>query len=201
MARYIGLDVHSESCTIAVMGKTGRRLGHERLETNAQLLKDYIRNVPRPRWLCIEEGTLSEWLYEELEPLTDGTTVVMPDKSKGSKSDLIDAFKLADELRRGVTTRQVYKDPGRFRELREATRTHYVMQKDKVRTKNRIQALCRSCGRRDQAKLLYLPDSRLDALMQMPEHLRGRAAKVRYAGKSVDIQPKPGETVRLDAEL
>ena len=30
---------------------------------------------------------------------------------------------------------------------------------------------------------------------------RGRAAKIRYAGKSVDIQPEPGETVRLDGEL
>ena len=33
MTRYIGLDAHSESCTIAVLGGSGKRLRHERLQT------------------------------------------------------------------------------------------------------------------------------------------------------------------------
>ncbi len=176
MTRYIGLDAHSESCTLAVMGPSGRRLKHERLETSAQLLKQFVKNVAKPRHLCMEEGNLSGWLYEELEPLVDELVVVIPDKNGANKSDLIDAFKLADELRRDAISRTVYKDPGCFRALREATRAHYTTQKDKVRAKGRIHALCRGCGKRDQGSLLYDPDSRLDALMQLPEHLRRRAA-------------------------
>ena len=135
MTRYIGLDAHSESCTLAVMGPSGRRLKHERLETSAQLLKQFVKSVPRPRHLCMEEGNLSTWLYEELEPLVNELVVVMADKNKGNKSDLIDAFKLADDLRRNAISRPVYKDPGCFRALREAMRAHCTTQKDKVRAK------------------------------------------------------------------
>jgi hypothetical protein len=60
MTRYIGLGSHSESCTIAVLGGSGKRLRHERFQTSAELLKSFIKEVPRPRHLCMEEGTLSE---------------------------------------------------------------------------------------------------------------------------------------------
>lgn len=61
MTRYIGLDAHSESCTIAVLGGSGKRLRHERLQTSAELLKSFIKEVPRPRHLCMEEGTLPDY--------------------------------------------------------------------------------------------------------------------------------------------
>ncbi len=176
MTRYIGLDAHSESCTVAVLGPSGRRLQHERLETNAKLLKDFIQTVPRPRALCMEDGTITNWLYEQLEPVVDKLVVVLPDKSAGNKNDLRDAWKLADELRRDALTRPVYKSPSQFRALREATRTHYVLQRDKVRCKARIHALCRSCGQRSLAAQIYAPNHRAVALLHLPEHLRARAA-------------------------
>jgi hypothetical protein len=66
MTRYIRLDAHSESCTIVVMGPSGKRLKEELLETNIAASKQFVRTIPKPRHLCLEEGTLSEWLYEEL---------------------------------------------------------------------------------------------------------------------------------------
>jgi transposase len=176
MTRYIGLDAHSESCTIAVLGGSGKRLRHERLQTSAELLKSFIKEVPRPRHLCMEEGTLSEWLCEELTPVVDKLVVVMPDRNPGNKSDLIDACKLADDMRRDAIRRPVYKAPGSFRALREAARTHYALQRDKVRTKSRLNALCRGCGRAELAKSLYASKTRAEALQQLPEHLRPRAA-------------------------
>src|SRR5690348_4759661 len=68
MTRYIGLDAHSESCTIAVLGASGKRPRHERIQTSAERLRSIVQEVPRPRHLCMEEGTLSEWLCEELAP-------------------------------------------------------------------------------------------------------------------------------------
>ena len=35
MDRYIGLDAHASSCTVAVVGPSGRRLQSQVLETNA----------------------------------------------------------------------------------------------------------------------------------------------------------------------
>jgi transposase len=185
MTRYIGLDAHSESCTLAVVGPSGRQLRHERLETRADVLKDAVRKVPRPRELCIEEGNLSAWLYEELEPIVDNLIVVIPDKPKGNKSDLRDAFKLADGLRQGAFKRQVFKEPSRYRGLREAVRAHYVTKRDKVRCNTRIHALCRGCGLPELAKLLYEPESRPEALLALPEHLRRRAA---LYGQQLDAQ-------------
>jgi hypothetical protein len=42
MTRYIGLDADSESCTIAVLGQSGKRLRRERIRTSAELLKSFI---------------------------------------------------------------------------------------------------------------------------------------------------------------
>ena len=36
MDRYIGLDAHSASCTVAVVGPSGRRLQSQVLETNGK---------------------------------------------------------------------------------------------------------------------------------------------------------------------
>jgi len=185
MTRYIGLDAHSESCTLAVVGPSGRQLRHERLETRAELLKEVIRKVARPRELCIEEGNLSSWLYEELAPIVDNMVVVIPDKPAGNKSDLRDAFKLADGLRQGAFERQVFKEPSRYRGLREAVRAHYATKRDKARCNTRIHALCRGCGRPELAKLLYEPQSRPEALLGLPEHLRQRAA---LYGEQLDAQ-------------
>lgn len=174
MSRYIGLDAHSESCTVAVMGPSGKQVRHERLVTEARALKKFMRTVPRPRHLCMEEGTLSEWLYEELEPMVDELVVVQPDKRPGNKSDLLDARLLADQLRRGAIQRPVYKAPGRFRELREAVRAYDGQRQDLVRCKNQLNARCRSRGLHGLAKSLYVPKHRPEALRQLPAPFRRR---------------------------
>ena len=68
MDRYIGLDVHMQSCTMAVMGASGRQVREEVVATNGRDLVEAIRKVEGHRHLCVEEGTQSEWLYELLEP-------------------------------------------------------------------------------------------------------------------------------------
>lgn len=185
MTRYIGLDAHTESCTAVVLGPSGRRLAREVLKTDAATLKSFLQRFPRPRHLCMEEGNLSEWLYEELEPIVDELVVVMPGKSQGPKSDLRDAEKLADDLRRGNISERVYKSPGTFRELREAVRAHHMLQRAKVRTKTQLHALCRARGLGEHASLLYAPESRLEVLPKLPEPVARRAMLL---GEQLDAQ-------------
>ena len=36
MDRYVGVDAHAETCTLAVMSPSGRRLSSQVLETNGE---------------------------------------------------------------------------------------------------------------------------------------------------------------------
>ena len=56
MDRYIGLDVHASSCTLGIVGPSGKRLGARVVETNARALIEVLRGIPRTRHVCLEEG-------------------------------------------------------------------------------------------------------------------------------------------------
>jgi len=55
MERYIGLDAHASSCTLAAVGPSGKRLGSHVVETNARALIEVLRGIPRNRHVCVEE--------------------------------------------------------------------------------------------------------------------------------------------------
>src|SRR5438045_2100528 len=101
MDRYIGIDVHAQSCTIAVVSAAGKKLRTEVIETNGAALVQAIRSIAGDRHICFEEGTQSAWLYELLEKLAKEVVVCVPTKRDGSKSDAIDALELAQRMRRG----------------------------------------------------------------------------------------------------
>lgn len=168
MERYIGLDAHSRSCTFAVMGPSGRRIAEATLETDATTLRRFVQEIPRRRHLCLEEGALSEWLFELLEPIVDEIVVVQPERTTGNKNDAIDAWKRADELRRGAISRPVYKSPGQFRALRAAVRAYQFHLNDVVRVKNRLNALYRSRGITGSNGEIYEPTKRNEWLQRLP---------------------------------
>lgn len=95
MERFIGIDVHKDSCTVAVMGPSGRRIRCEVVETNGSVLIELLKLIPGERHVCIEEAGQSEWLYEILRPhvreiVVEGTT----EKKQRShqKNDELDAW-------------------------------------------------------------------------------------------------------------
>jgi transposase len=146
MERYIGIDVHSQSCTMGVIGPSGRRLKSQVMETNGKVLTEALRSIPGRKRLCIEEGTQSDWLHEILAPHVDEMVVTMPRKRPGQKDDVRDAFGLAEELRAGALQSKVFKAPKQFSGLRNAVRAYGMVIQDVVRTKNRLKAVYRSRG-------------------------------------------------------
>jgi transposase len=177
MHRYIGIDAHTESCTVAVMGPSGKRLREARLETNGKVLTDFIRSLAGRKHICLEEGTQAEWLYEMLEPLADEVVVQLPERSDGVKNDSVDAWQRADELRRGDIKRMVYKAPGKFTALRAAVRAYEVTQRDMVRGKTRLNALYRSRGVQGMGSDIYDSDLRARWIAKLPLH-QGQVAKL-----------------------
>jgi hypothetical protein len=102
MERYIGLDDHSTSCTLAVLSPNGKRLASQVVETNGRALVNFIQAIPQDRYLCMEEGTRSSWLYELLCPHVHELVVLgAAQKRSGQKSDKLDAFGMAEKIRVG----------------------------------------------------------------------------------------------------
>ena len=110
MERYVGLGTHASSCTLVVVGPSGKRLGSHVVETNARALIEVIHQIPPNRHLCLEEGTLAGWLYEVLEPHVQELVVTgVGTRRRGPKNDKVDAFWLAEQLRIGAIETRVYK--------------------------------------------------------------------------------------------
>src|SRR5688572_15300912 len=146
MDRYIGLDVHAQSCTLAVLGPSGRRLKAQVVETNGKVLVDAIQGIAGQRHLCLEEGTQSAWLHELLSPHVAELVVMVPPERKGAKDDLRDATELAEMLRAGTIATRVYKAPKPLAGLQNAVRAYGMVTRDLVRAKNRLKAAFRARG-------------------------------------------------------
>ena len=171
MDRYIGIDAHKESCTLAVMGPTGRRIQEQRLETNAKAMKEALKALSGQRHVCLEEGELSAWLYEICEPLAKRVVVIQAAKKQGPKSDSIDAWSLADQMRRGESDRFVFNQLGTYRPLREAVRCYDGMVLDSVRIKNRFGAVFRARGIKVRSQEIYSGSSRSKWLAKLKKML------------------------------
>jgi len=172
MDRYIGLDAHASSCTIAVIGPSGRRLRSQVLETNGRALIDFIKTIPKPRHLCLEEGTQASWLHEVLASHVQEIVVAGIVRSRGPKDDKRDAFGLAEKLRIGAIKTRVYKGTGEFGLLRELSRAYAMVVSDTVRVQNRIKSLYRSRGIPTGRKEVYAPAAREKWLRKLPPRSR-----------------------------
>jgi len=194
MQRYIGLDVHAASTTMAIVGPSGKRLGHEVLETTARALIERLKAVPGERYVCMEEGTQSSWLYELLSPHAADVVVVMrTEASRGPKNDEHDAYLLAEMLRTGQAKPRVFKEQGSFQRLRELARVYTMVMRDVVRVQNRIKALYRSRGVSATGKSVYSADHREAWIEKLPE-------MARTAASTLHTQYEVLEAVRRQAE-
>ena len=146
MDRFIGLDVHMNSCTVAVVSAAGKRLRDFPVETHGEALVDAVRSIAGKRHLVLEEGTQSAWLYDLLQPHVRRIVVTSVRGSRGPKSDAKDAYGLAEQLRTGSLDRVVFKAPAEFRALREVATVHRALTGDLVRVRLRIKAQFRSRG-------------------------------------------------------
>lgn len=176
MDRYIGLDAHASSCTLAVVGPSGKRLGSYVVETNARALIEVLRGIAGNRRLCLEEGTLAEWLHEVLEPHVAELVVTGVRKSRGEKSDKHDAFGLAEQLRIGSFETRVYKGRGKLRRLGCLAKAYGFVVGDVVRVKNRLRSVLRSRGVAYGAgQSVYTKREREYWLAELPEATRAQA--------------------------
>ena len=134
--KYIGMDVHKETISIAVMNAEGRLVMESIIETKASTILQFIQGLRGDLDVTFEEGTWAAWLYDLLKPHVTKLVVCDPRKNallkEGNKSDKIDARKLADLLRGGYLG-SVYHGQSGLRTLKELARSYLTISKDLTR--------------------------------------------------------------------
>src|SRR6266436_4156907 len=138
--KYIGMDVHKESVSIAVRNDAGKIVMECVIETKASMILQFFDGLRGDVHVTFEEGTWAAWLYDLLKPHVSEVLVCNPRKNAllkdGSKSDQIDARKLA-ELLRGNHLKPVYHGEQGLRTLKELARSYLIISKDVTRVMNR----------------------------------------------------------------
>jgi transposase len=173
MDRYIGLDVHAASTTVAVIAQNGKRVTKHVVETNGQALVELLKTIPGRKHVILEEGTQSCWLHEILSPhAVEVVVVAIMERRKGNKDDERDAFALAEQLRVGAVKHRVYKGDGTFKALRHLSSTYAMVVEDVVRVKNRLKSLYRSRGIPTAGTSLYAENDRAEWVAMLPEATR-----------------------------
>src|SRR5262245_33471949 len=141
--KYIGLDVHQATISVAVMDSQGKVIMPSILDRTAYSILESLAGLRGSLFVTFEEGPWAAWLYDLLKPHVTEVLVCNPHKipllKHGNKSDKIDARKLAERLRLH-DLKPVYHGETGIRRLRELARSYLTVVKDLSRVMNRIKA-------------------------------------------------------------
>ena len=181
--KYIGLDVHKESISIAVLNSAGKVVMECVIETKASTILQFIHGLGGDVHLTFEEGTWAGWLYDLLKPHVTELVVCNPRKNallkQGSKSDRIDAHKLAELLYMSKLS-SVYHGEHGLRMLKELSRSYLTISKDLGRVMNRLKALYRGWAIPCAGTQVYAPHYRSEWLAKIHEAGVRRRAELYY---------------------
>src|SRR5712671_6639155 len=181
--KYIGMDVHKESISIAVRNDVGKIVMECVIETKANIILDFIHGLRGELHVTFEEGTWAAWLYDLLKPHVTELVVCDPRKNasmrEGNQSDKIDALRLAELLRLNHLS-PVYHGEHGLRRLKELVRSYLTITKDLGRVMTRVKAIYRSWGIPCTGKQVYAPRHRAEWLGKIGEPGVRRRAEFYY---------------------
>ena len=197
--KYIGLDVHKESISIAVMNSVGKVVMECVIETKASTILQFIDGLRGDVRVTFEEGTWAAWLYDLLKPRVTEVVVCNPRKAAllkdGSKGDRIDAYKLAELLYMN-RIKSVYHGEHGLRTMKELARSYLTISKDLTRVMNRLKAIYRSWAIPCADKEVYAPRYRAEWLGKIREAGVRRRAEHYY--QQLDVLRLLRQEVRRD---
>jgi transposase len=181
--KYIGMDVHKESISIAVRNGAGKIVMECVVETNASMILQFIDGLRGDLHVTFEEGTSAAWLYDLLKPHVTKLVVCDPRKNAsmrdGNQNDKIDARRLAELLRLDHLS-PVYHGEHGLRSLKELVRSYLTITKDLGRAMSRVKAIYRSWAIPCTGKQVYAPRHRAEWLGKISEAGLRRRAEFYY---------------------
>ena len=181
--KYMGMDVHQAMTVVAVLDADGKLILESMVATEAAAIIRLVQSLSGPLHVTLEETTQAAWLYEVIRANVTEVIVCDPRRNKllgeGSKSDKVDARKLAELLRTGLL-RSVYHGHEAIRELKELVRAYETLSIDTQRTMTRIKAIYRGRGIGTPGRGIYQPKQREQWLRKLAEPGRRQRAAWLY---------------------
>ncbi len=181
--KYVGLDVHRDTISVAVLDGGGKLLMQSILATHAAALLDFVRGLRGTVHLTFEEGTHSAWLHDLLVRRVARVVVCDPRQNAllkaGNKNDKIDARKLAELLRAELLSPVYHGESGTVT-LKHLSRGYAALTEDTTRVKGRIKALYRSQAIASAGKKAYGRRHRGQWLAQLTQAGMHRRAELLY---------------------
>lgn len=170
---YIGLDCHISSLDFAVVNERGKTTQRRRVNTGVKELMEFVKAIPKPRKVIIEEGALAGWLLETCTAFGEELVVTDPKTNRwigraGQKNDTIDAIKLA-QLARGGYIKAIHHPIGHRRRFRELVLSYHDTVKSQTRIKNKLKAKFRQNGIKCNGETVYSAKHRKEWKQRLPK--------------------------------
>ena len=201
--KYIGMDVHKESISIAVRNAAGKIVMECVIETKASMILQFIDGLRGDVHVTFEEGTWAAWLYDLLKPHVTKLVVCDPRRmlllQEGNQNDRIDARKLA-ELLQNNQLRSVYHGDHGLRTLKELVRSYLTITQDLSRVMTRVKAIYRSWAIPCTGKQVYAPRHRAEWLGENQRTRSAPASGVLLPAAGCAAMSAPGGAAGLLAE-
>jgi len=189
---YIGADVHSNSTELAIE-KRSKIVARYSVPTSIPAIVNVLDSLQGKKYLAVEEGPMSGWLYRNLHNKLDQFISSDPRRNKlitsdGDKDDKIDSAKLASLLRGGFL-RAVYQcDDDSRAELKHWVSLYHDRVRDAVRCINKIRARCRMHGVTISRATLRDPVYRLKWLLKTNHSPLDNQLKMLWIGYDATVQ-------------
>lgn len=182
--KYVGLDVHQSTTSVAVLDHEGKQVMQSVVATKASAVLELLEGLRGTVHLTFEEGTHSAWLYDVLVRRVARLVVCNPRKNtllkSGNKSDRIDARKLAELLRAEMLS-PVYHGEQSTRRLQALVASYTALTQDTTRVMARIKALYRSQAIACAGDKIYGKKHRAEWLAKLTESGQRQRAEWLYA--------------------
>ncbi len=170
---HIGMDSHITTLDFAVINEAGGLIKAKSVATSVNGFMGFVKTVPPPRTIYMEEGTLAAWALETCVRFGEKLVITDPKKnhwigSSGQKDDPLDALKLA-QLGRGGYIKEIHHPVGQRRRFRELMIAYHDTVRSTTRIKNKIKARFRQNGIQCTGATVYLETYREEWKRKLPQ--------------------------------
>jgi transposase len=171
---YIGVDCHISTLDFAVVDGSGTIKKKACVNTGVKEFMEFVRSIPKPRKIFIEEGELASWLLETSLRFGEHLIITDPKENKWiskarQKNDSVDATKIA-QLARGGYIKQIYHPLNDRRRFKELVFAYHDTVKSQTRIKNKIKAYFRREGIKCSGNTIYSEKYRAEWKKTLPKN-------------------------------
>lgn len=161
---YIGADVHCNNIEMAIMDRN-KIIKRYSVPASISAVSQVLDSLNGRKYLAVEEGPMSGWLYRNLHLKVDQFISSDPRRNKlissdGDHDDKIDAGKLAMLLSGGYLREVYHSDDDNRIKLKQWVNLYNDRVRDAVRNINKIRARCRMYGITIPRKVIRQPGHR-----------------------------------------